>query len=50
MLLKVEGTPYSKDTNSRALLATNKSLLKENEERKRMSKSITDKNNEINLN
>ena len=48
MLVKVEGTPYSKDTNSRALLATNKSLLKENEERKRMSKSITDKNNEIN--
>ena len=48
MLLKVEGTPYSKDTNSHALLATNRSLIQENEARKKLSKSISDKNNEIN--
>jgi chaperonin cofactor prefoldin len=48
MLIKVEGTPFSKDTKTGALLTTAPSVLRENEARKKLSKSITDKNNEIN--
>ena len=48
MLVKVEGTPFSKDTRTGALLTTAPSVLRENEARKKLSKSITDKNNEIN--
>jgi hypothetical protein len=48
MLLKVEGTVFSKDTKTGALLTTSKSVIAENEARKRISKAMTDKNNEIN--
>jgi hypothetical protein len=48
MLVKVEGTPFSKDTRTGALLTTAPSVLRENEARKKLSRSITDKNNEIN--
>jgi len=48
MLIKVEGTPFSKDTRTGALLTTAPSVLRENEARKKLSRSITDKNNEIN--
>jgi uncharacterized coiled-coil protein SlyX len=48
MLLKVEGTVFSKDTKTGALLTTSKSVIAENEARKKMSKAMTDKNNEIN--
>jgi hypothetical protein len=48
MLVKVEGTSFSKDTRTGALLTTAPSVLRENEARKKLSKSITDKNNEIN--
>jgi hypothetical protein len=48
MLLKVEGTVFSKDTNTGALLTTSKSVIAENEARKRISKAMMDKNNEIN--
>jgi len=48
MLLKVEGTQYSKDTKTGALLTTSRSVIAENEARKKISKAMTDKNNEIN--
>lgn len=48
MLLKVEGTVFSKDTKTGALLTTSKSVIAENEARKKISKAMTDKNNEIN--
>jgi seryl-tRNA synthetase len=48
MLIKVEGTVFSKDTQTGALLTTTKSVIAENEARKKISKAMTDKNNEIN--
>jgi hypothetical protein len=48
MLLKVEGTVFSKDTKTGALLTTSKSVIAENEARKKISKAMTDKNIEIN--
>lgn len=48
MLIKVEGTVFSKDTKTGALVTTSKSVIAENEVRKRLSKTMTDKNNEIN--
>jgi len=48
MLIKVEGTVFSKDTKTGALLTTSKSVIAENEARKKLSKAMTDKNNEIN--
>ncbi len=48
MLIKVEGTVFSKDTQTGALLTTSKSVIAENEARKKISKAMTDKNNEIN--
>jgi hypothetical protein len=48
MLLKVEGTAFSKDTKTGALLTTSKSVIAENEARKKISKAMTDKNIEIN--
>jgi len=48
MLIKVEGTIFSKDTETGALLTTSKSVIAENEARKKISKAMTDKNNEIN--
>lgn len=48
MLLKVEGTPYSKDTKTKALLTTSQEVLAQNEARKKLSANLRDKNNEIN--
>jgi hypothetical protein len=48
MLIKVEGTIFSKDTETGALFTTSKSVIAENEARKKISKAMTDKNNEIN--
>lgn len=48
MLLKVEGTPYSKDTKTKALLTTSKEVLAQNEARKKLSASLKGKDDEIN--
>lgn len=48
MLVKVEGGQFVKDTNNRALLTVNKSVLQENEARKKLSGKITGQNDEIN--
>ena len=48
MLVKVEGGQFVKDTNNRALLTVNKTVLQENEARKKLSGKITGQNDEIN--
>lgn len=48
MLVKVEGTPYSKDTKTKALLTTSQEVLAQNEARKRLSASLKGKDDEIN--
>lgn len=48
MLVKVEGTPYSKDTKTKALLTTSKEVLAQNEARKKLSASLKGKDDEIN--
>lgn len=48
MLIKVEGTPYSKDTKTKALLTTSPEVLAQNEARKRLSASLKGKDSEIN--
>lgn len=49
MLVKVEGTNYVKDTETGAILSVSKSVLADNDKRKKLSKQITDRNNEINI-
>lgn len=48
MLVKVEGGQFVKDTNNRALLTVNKTVLQENEARKKLSGKITCQTDEIN--
>lgn len=48
MLIPVEGTPYVKDTATNALLTTNRSVLQQNEARKRLSNNLNSKSEEIN--
>lgn len=48
MLVRVEGTPYSKDTKTKALLTTSKEVLAQNEARKKLSASLKGKDDEIN--
>jgi hypothetical protein len=48
MLIKVEGTPYSKDMKTKALLTTSPEVLAQNEARKRLSASLKGKDSEIN--
>jgi hypothetical protein len=48
MLIKVEGTPYSKDMKTKALLTTSSEVLAQNEARKRLSASLKGKDSEIN--
>lgn len=48
MLIKVEGTPFSKDTETKALLTTSHDVLLQNEARKRLSASLKGKDSEIN--
>lgn len=48
MLVKVEGTPYSKDTKTKALLTTSHEVLAQNEARKKLSASLKGKDDEIN--
>ena len=48
MLIKVEGTPYSKDTETKALLTTSNDVLLQNEARKRLNASLKGKDSEIN--
>lgn len=48
MLIKVEGTPYSKDTKTKALLTTSREVLAQNDARKRLSASLKGKDSEIN--
>lgn len=47
MLVKVEGGKFVKDTKNNAVLTVDKSVLQQNEARKRLSKSLSAKNNEI---
>jgi chaperonin cofactor prefoldin len=48
MLVKVEGGQFVKDTGNKALLTVNRSVLQENEARKKLSQRINGKNDEIN--
>lgn len=48
MLIRVEGTPFSKDTTTKALLATSNDVLLQNEARKKLSASLKNKDSEIN--
>jgi chaperonin cofactor prefoldin len=48
MLVKVEGGHFVKDTGNKALLTVNRSVLQENEARKKLSQRINGKNDEIN--
>lgn len=48
MLVKVEGGQFVKDTNNRALLTVNRTVLQENEARKKLSGKITCQTDEIN--
>jgi septal ring factor EnvC (AmiA/AmiB activator) len=48
MLVKVEGGQFVKDTNNKALLAVNRSVLQENEARKKLSGKLNGQNGEIN--
>jgi uncharacterized lipoprotein YehR (DUF1307 family) len=48
MLVKVEGGQFVKDTNNKALLAVNRSVLQENEARKKFSGKLNGQNGEIN--
>lgn len=48
MLVKVEGNTFVKNTDNNALLTVNKSVLKENEARKKLAERINGKNDEIN--
>lgn len=46
--LKIEGGNFVKDTKTSAVLATNKSILLQNEQRKKIGKTITSNNDQIN--
>jgi septal ring factor EnvC (AmiA/AmiB activator) len=48
MLVKVEGGQFVKDTNNKSLLAVNRSVLQENEARKKLSGKLNGQNGEIN--
>lgn len=48
MLVKVEGGQFVKNTKNNALLTVNKSVLHENEARKKLSASLKNKDSEIN--
>jgi flagellar motility protein MotE (MotC chaperone) len=48
MLVPVEGTQFVKDTSTNALLTVNKSAIEQNEARKRLSKNLKDKSDDIN--
>lgn len=48
MLVKVEGGQFVKDTGNKALLTVNRSVLQENEARKKLSGKINGQNGEIN--
>jgi hypothetical protein len=48
MLVKVEGGQFVKDTNNKALLTVNRSVLQENEARKKLSGKLNGQNGEIN--
>jgi septal ring factor EnvC (AmiA/AmiB activator) len=48
MLVKVEGGQFVKDTNNKALLTVNRSVLQENEARKKLSGKLNGQNSEIN--
>lgn len=48
MLVPVEGTQFVKDTSTNALLTVSKSAIEQNEARKRLSKSLKDKSDDIN--
>lgn len=48
MQIKVENTNYVKDTKTNALLNTNRSVLLENEARKKLGQKMNAKNDEIN--
>jgi peptidoglycan hydrolase CwlO-like protein len=48
MKIPVKGTNFVKDTSNGALLTTNRSVLLENEARKRLSNRLSSKDDEIN--
>jgi hypothetical protein len=48
MRVKVEGTPFVKDTKTGALLTTASSVLVENAARKKLASRLNGKNEEIN--
>jgi hypothetical protein len=48
MLVKVEGGQFVKDTSNKALLTVNRSVLQENEARKKLSGKLNGQNGEIN--
>jgi septal ring factor EnvC (AmiA/AmiB activator) len=48
MLVKVEGGQFVKDTSNKALLTVNRSVLQENEARKKLSGKLNGQNSEIN--
>jgi hypothetical protein len=48
MLVKVEGGQFVKDTSNKALLTVNRSVLQENEARKKLSGKLNGHNGEIN--
>lgn len=48
-LLKVEGGQFVKNTENSALLTVNRSVLAENEARKKLSAKLNFKNEEINI-
>lgn len=48
-LLKVEGGQFVKNTDNAALLTVNRSVLAENEARKKLSAKLNFKNEEINI-
>ena len=48
MLVPVEGTPYVKDTVTKALLTVNRTAIEQNEARKRLSNSLNTKAEDIN--
>jgi septal ring factor EnvC (AmiA/AmiB activator) len=48
MLVPVEGTQFVKDTSTNALLTVSKTAIEQNEARKRLSKNLKDKSDDIN--
>lgn len=48
MYLKIEGSNFVKDSETGAILSVSKSIISDELKRKKLSKQMTDKNNEIN--